>query len=80
MNRFLNLKNMSMILIIILFLLFQKSSLYAQKIKFEHISSDKGLSQGSVTCIAQDNNGFMWFGTYDGLNRYDGFNFKIFRI
>ena len=79
MNRFLNLKNMSMILIIILFLLFQKSSLYAQKIKFEHISSDKGLSQGSVTCIAQDNNGFMWFGTYDGLNRYDGFNFKIFR-
>jgi len=54
------------------------STIQAQKIKFENISSEKGLSQGSVTCIAQDQKGFMWFGTYDGLNRYDGYNFKIF--
>ncbi|RXK86014.1 two-component regulator propeller domain-containing protein [Filimonas effusa] len=40
---------------------------------------DRGLSNNSVRCIYQDHNGFMWFGTYDGLNRYDGSSFKIFR-
>ena len=67
------------LLIIIIFTLIQYKSLIAQKIKFEHISVRDGLSQGSVVCIAQDKKGFMWFGTYDGFNRYDGYNFKIFR-
>lgn len=40
---------------------------------------EKGLSNNSVRCIYQDHNGFMWFGTYDGLNRYDGSGFKVFR-
>src|SRR5689334_24971756 len=40
---------------------------------------DQGLSNNFVRCIYQDKNGFMWFGTYDGLNRYDGYEFKIFR-
>lgn len=40
---------------------------------------DQGLSNNFVRCIYQDKNGFMWFGTYDGLNRYDGYDFKIFR-
>lgn len=40
---------------------------------------EKGLSNNSVRCIYQDHNGFMWFGTYDGLNRYNGYEFKIFR-
>jgi ligand-binding sensor domain-containing protein len=35
--------------------------------------------QSSVTCIFQDIKGFIWFGTQDGLNRYDGYNFKIFK-
>jgi len=39
----------------------------------------QGLSNNSVRCIYQDQEGFMWFGTYDGLNRYDGYQFKIFR-
>ncbi len=37
------------------------------------------MSQNSVRCILQDKQGFMWFGTYDGLNRYDGYEFKIYR-
>src|SRR6476646_9653608 len=45
----------------------------------EYIGIEKGLSNNAVTCIYQDHNGFMWFGTYDGLNRYDGYNFKVFR-
>lgn len=47
--------------------------------KFENISTEQGLSQSSVYCIHQDSRGFMWFGTADGLNRYDGYEFKIFR-
>ena len=40
---------------------------------------EQGLSNNFVRCIYQDKNGFMWFGTYDGLNRYDGYEFKVFR-
>ena len=40
---------------------------------------ENGLSNNAVTCIFRDHNGFMWFGTYDGLNRYDGYSFRIFR-
>ncbi|MBL7046636.1 MAG: PAS domain S-box protein [Candidatus Marinimicrobia bacterium] len=48
-------------------------------IKFEHIFIDQGLSQNTVVCIDQDNQGFMWFGTQDGLNKYDGYNFTIYK-
>ncbi|HVU55444.1 MAG TPA: two-component regulator propeller domain-containing protein [Puia sp.] len=40
---------------------------------------DQGLSNNSVNSIFKDHSGLMWFGTYDGLNRYDGYDFKIFR-
>ncbi|WP_128544543.1 hybrid sensor histidine kinase/response regulator [Larkinella soli] len=46
---------------------------------FKHISANEGLSQTNVTCILQDRKGFMWFGTQDGLNRYDGYTFQIFQ-
>ncbi len=46
---------------------------------FDHITIADGLSQNSVHCIHQDSRGFIWFGTQDGLNRYDGYNFKIYR-
>ena len=40
---------------------------------------DRGLSHPAVFCTLQDTDGFMWFGTQDGLNRYDGYSFHIFR-
>jgi ligand-binding sensor domain-containing protein len=46
-------------------------------IRFTHLP--KGLSQTRVAQIVQDNQGFMWFGTQNGLNRYDGYKFKVFR-
>ncbi|MGE4540500.1 MAG: two-component regulator propeller domain-containing protein [Bacteroidales bacterium] len=46
---------------------------------FEHLSKNEGLSQGTVNAIYQDINGLMWFGTKDGLNRYDGNKIKVFR-
>ena len=55
-------------------------NLYAQEdeIQFSHITAEDGLSLNVVTKVFQDSKGFMWFGTYNGLNRYDGYNFKIF--
>lgn len=46
---------------------------------FTRLTIEQGLSQSTVTCIAQDNQGFLWFGTGDGLSRYDGYTFKNFR-
>lgn len=55
------------------------TSLYAQKpIVFNHLSIENGLSQNSVMAIAQDKNQFVWMGTRHGLNRYDGYRFKIY--
>lgn len=47
---------------------------------FKHIGSASELSHTSVTCIAQDSVGYMWFGTYSGLNRYDGKHIRKYKI
>lgn len=44
-----------------------------------HIGLEEGLSKSAVTALLQDESGFIWIGTYDGLNRYDGYQFKIYR-
>ncbi len=45
---------------------------------FSHYTSDNGLSQNSITAVMKDHNGYMWFGTRDGLNRFDGYNFTLY--
>src|SRR5438105_11466999 len=48
--------------------------------RFETLGVNEGLSQSSVYSIYQDKKGFMWFGTADGLNRYDGKNIRVYNI
>ena len=50
-----------------------------QSYDFRHYQVEQGLSYNTVFTILQDSKGFMWFATKDGLNRFDGYNFKIFR-
>src|SRR5665647_235978 len=50
-----------------------------QRIKFEHIGTNSGLSQSNVMSIFQDSRGFMLFGTRDGLNKYDGYKFTVYK-
>ncbi len=51
----------------------------AQQLRFENLGTNEGLSQSQVNCVLLDKKGFLWFGTQDGLNKYDGYSFTIFR-
>lgn len=65
-------------LILLLLLIFTQWA-YGQSYYFTHYQVENGLSNNAVICSWQDSHGFLWFGTKDGLNRFDGYNFKIFR-
>ena len=69
-------------MLILLFVFnFGKSS-YAQSesLRFEHLGIEEGLSAESVTAILQDTKGYIWIGTWDGLNKYDGYAFTKYRF
>ena len=50
-----------------------------QHVQFAYLTTSEGLSQNTVTCILQDRRGFMWFGTQDGLNKFDGYTYTLYR-
>jgi signal transduction histidine kinase/ligand-binding sensor domain-containing protein/DNA-binding response OmpR family regulator len=66
-------------LCIFLFLASLKPACLANNAPVRILGIDQGLSNNAVTSIFRDHFGFMWIGTYDGLNRYDGTSFKIFK-
>jgi hypothetical protein len=67
--------------ILTLLLAFNCSLLHAQnnELRFEPLTIAQGLPANHVTCIFQDRQGFLWFGTVNGLVRYDGYNMKVFK-
>ncbi|WP_236537053.1 ligand-binding sensor domain-containing protein [Sphingobacterium composti Ten et al. 2007 non Yoo et al. 2007] len=66
--------------LLILFSLILPKQQYAQPYYFNHYQITDGLSNNTVICSMQDSYGFLWFGTKDGLDRFDGNNFKHFDI
>lgn len=48
-------------------------------INFKNITIEQGLSQSTVETMIQDSKGYLWFGTNDGLNRYNGYEFKVYK-
>ncbi len=64
------------IITLILCIIFFNASSQDSNVIFEKLTNKDGLSQGTINTIFQDSKGFMWFGTNDGLNKYDGYNFK----
>ena len=64
---------------LLLFLIPLTSFAQISDTRFRHISNEQGLSNSTITCIIQDSRGFMWFGTRDGLNQYDGVKSIIYR-
>jgi ligand-binding sensor domain-containing protein len=66
-------------LLLIYFLITFTSVADSQTLPFGHISVEEGLSNSFVNCVIQDRTGFLWFGTDDGLNRFDGYELKVYR-
>lgn len=65
--------------IVLFLLLYCFNIIWCQNISFRKYEVEDGLSHNSVLSIIQDEKGFMWFGTKDGLNRFDGYNFKLYK-
>lgn len=63
----------------LLFLCGRTSFAQVHKPDFTHLTTNEGLSQSTVLCILKDSKGFMWFGTNEGLNKYDGYEFSIYK-
>ena len=74
---FLSRRIVGIILIINIFIIDSASS---QDLKFSHITTEDGLSNNTVHCVYQDSRGFLWVGTDDGLNLYNGYEFTIFKL
>lgn len=64
--------------VIVIMLMVSGQRVYAEQFRFIHYEIEDGLSSNTVRSILQDSQGFMWFGTENGLNRFDGYTFKTF--
>ncbi|WP_316810893.1 two-component regulator propeller domain-containing protein [Pedobacter heparinus] len=65
--------------IFLTFLALTTNATLAQELSFKRLTINEGLSQNTAFCILQDKTGFIWIGTEDGLNKYDGYDFTIYK-
>jgi ligand-binding sensor domain-containing protein/signal transduction histidine kinase/DNA-binding response OmpR family regulator len=69
----------SLFLLLSFYLLGQGPVIAQDQLNFKRLTINEGLSQNTVFCVMQDKTGFMWIGTEDGLNKYDGYDFTIYK-
>src|SRR3954470_9279765 len=67
------------IVVSVLFFAYTNNFAQNSQYQFSRLNISNGLSHNKVNCIFKDPEGFMWFGTASGLNRYDGYSFKVFK-
>jgi signal transduction histidine kinase/ligand-binding sensor domain-containing protein len=72
-------KNLQYSLFIILLSCWCTAYSQSKQTSFSHIETQDGLSQSNILCIQQDKNGFMWFGSWEGLNKYDGYKTAVYK-
>ena len=72
-------KKLRITIVLVLILLNCHTFGQGNDVTFRRLSTKDGLSQNDIRFIHQDSRGFIWIGTYDGLNRFDGYRFKVFR-
>ena len=72
---------MKTICVVFLFVVLCCTNIYSKNnfYKFSHLTTENGLSSNNVTTIFKDSRGFMWFGTSDGLNKFDGHKITIYK-
>ena len=69
---------MCLIFLIFLICILPKNIYASKMMNFENLTIDNGLSQATAEAIIQDSDGYIWIGTNDGVNRYNGSEFKVF--
>lgn len=65
---------------IVLLFISERNLAQQSHIRFEHLSTRQGLSNNFISSICQDREGFLWFGTADGLNKFDGYSLPNFNL
>lgn len=79
LHQFIVLINLTLLFTSILVFPQNPSSSSLSNFKIDRITTEHGLSQSTVECIFRDSRGFMWFGTEEGLNKFDGYNFTVYK-
>ncbi|MCK4746800.1 MAG: hypothetical protein KAT15_07195, partial [Bacteroidales bacterium] len=69
-------KTISAIFVILLFCGLRTG--FGQLLQFDHYAVEDGVSQSEIICIFQDSEGYMWFGTQNGLNKFNGYSFESY--
>ena len=67
-------------ILILLSIILSHVSISGSPYRFHHLGVEEGLSQNTILSITQDRKGNMWFATYDGIDQYDGYNFRSYNI
>ena len=66
--------------LLLIFKITHKGNSQNESLRFEHLGVKEGLSNETVTTILQSREGFLWFGTFDGLFKYDGYSFTKYQL